>query len=552
MAEKGYSLAVVIKAVDHLSGPLKAMMSKVSAQTSSLRAGLGALSNRAGLPILANRFGQVATAAGALGKRVALVGAGLAAMGAVAGGALGALALSFSNDAGAVDDLAQQTGIGREALQEWNYAAQNTGVSVEEMTSGVQAFAKNIGLAALGTGRAKDVLEGLGVSLKNADGTARSTQDVFATVADKLQLIKDPAKQAAVASRLFGGAGVKLLPMLKGGSAGLADFAARARELGVVISSDGVKSADDFGDTLLDLQLAFKGVRNSIASAVLPVFTKLMTKLTDLVVKYRPQIEAFAQNFAAELPGRLESLCGFFGDLYDGIQPVLAAGGWLVDTFGGANVALTAVGLMIAATVVPAMVGLATSVYGLGAALLTTPVGWFLIAVAAIAGLAYVIYKNWDGIAAFFVDKWTAIKAAFSDGILNGMVKVWTSLNPTTLMLEGFNGLIKYLTGWDIAAILRQKVAAAVTAIQDALPDWAKTQLGIGGVAVVGTGAAATPVGQRAAAIGQQAAKAAAGQSPEVLVRVDMSNLPAGTKVQTQGSKGAQFDTNLGYAMARP
>lgn len=552
MAEKGYSLAVVIKAVDHLSGPLRSMMGKVSAQTAGLRAGLSSLGNRSGLPILANRFGQVASAAGALAGRVAQVGAGLAAMGGAAAGVLAGLAMSFSEDAGAVDDLAQQTGIGREALQEWNYAAQNTGVSVEEMTSGVQAFAKNIGLAALGTGRAKDVLEGLGVELKNADGSARSTQDVFGTVADKLQQIKDPAKQAAVASRLFGGAGVKLLPMLKGGSAGLAEFADRARELGVVISSAGVKSADDFGDTLLDLQLSFKGVRNSIAGAVLPAFTQLMAKLTELVVKYRPQIEAFAQNFAAELPGRLETLCGFFGDLYDGIQPVLTAGGWLVDTFGGANVALTAIGLMIAATVVPAMIGLTTSVYGLGAALLTTPVGWFLIAVAAIAGLAYVIYKNWDGIAAFFVEKWARVKAAFSDGIINGIWTMWKEYNPVTLMMEGFNGLIKYLTGWDIAAILRAKVTAAVAAIQDALPDWAKAQLGIGGVSVVGTAGAGTPVGQRAAAIGQQAARAATGQSPEVLVKVDMSNLPAGTKVQTQGSKGAQFDTNLGYAMARP
>ncbi|MDT4858929.1 hypothetical protein FQZ97_934210 [compost metagenome] len=88
------------------------------------------------------------------------------------------------------------------------------------------------------------------------------------------------------------------------------------------------------------------------------------------------------------------------------------------------------------------------------------------------------------------------------------------------------------------------------------MPDWAKSLLGIEGasVTVSGTAAAATPLGERAAAIGTQAAQAAGGtaQPQEVLVRVDMNNLPAGSKVQTQGSKGAQFDTNIGYSMVAP
>lgn len=527
MAEKGYSLAVVIKAVDQLSGPLRSIMGKVRSQTSKLRDGLSSLSNRSGLPILANRFGKVASAAGVLGKRVAAIGAGFAAMATVAGGALFGLTKSFADDAGAVDDLANQTGIGREALQEWNYAAQQTGVTTEEMTASVQAFSKNIGLAALGTGKAKDVLNGLGVSLKNADGSARSTEIVFADVADKLQRIKDPAKQAAVATRLFGGAGVKLLPMLKNGSGGLADFAKRARELGVVISSDSVKAADNFGDGLLDMQLALTGVRNSIGAAVIPAFTALISKLTDLIVKYRPQIEAFAQNFAAELPGRIEQITKFLGDLYDGIQPVIKAIGAMADVFGGANLVLAAVGTMIAATVVPALMTLTTAFYGLGVAILTTPIGWIIGAIAILAGAAYLIYDNWEGISGFFKELWGGV-------------------------VETFDGVIAYLTSWDIAGTLKRKIAGAVSAIQSVLPDWAKDQLGIGGAVTVTTAGGGSPVGQRAAAIGQQAAAQAKGQPQEVMVRVDMNNLPSGTRVQTQGSKGAQFDTNLGYAMARP
>ena len=551
MAEKQYPLAVVVKAVDQLTGPLRTMLGKVRAATGGIGSRLRALADKGGLPILAERFRGVASAAGELAGRVALLGAGIVSMATLAGGALIGLGMSFADTTGAIGDLAEQTGATRERIQELNYAATLTGATTEDVASGLQSFSKNIGLAAMGTGRAKDVLEGFGIALKNNRGQMRSTDELLADVADKLQRVKDPATRAAAASRLFGGAGAKLLPMLKEGSQGLANFSAEARRLGLVIDDASVRAGEEFGDALDRLKLSFTGVRNTIGSAVIPALTDLVGKLTELVVKYQPQIQAFAENFAAELPGRIETLIGFMGDLADGIQPVLDAIGWLSDTFGGANVALTAIGTAITAFLLPPLISLTTAIYGLGAALLATPVGWFIAAVAAIAGLAYVVYDSWDDIVSFFEEKWAGVEAAFSDGIINGITKLWLEYNPVTLMMEAFNGLIKYLTGWDLAAILRQKITAAVEAIRNALPDWAKDLLGIDGASVTGTAAAATPIGQRAAQIGQQAAQAATGrqQPQEVLVRVDMNNLPAGTRVQTEGSQGAKFDTNLGYQM---
>lgn len=557
MAGKQFPLNVVIKAIDQLSGPLRAMTGKVKSLTGGIGANLRTLADKGGLPVLAERFRGVASAAGELAGKVALLGAGIVSMATLAGGALFSLGMAFSEDAGKFDDLANQTGISRKALQEWDYAAQQTGVTSEELTSSLQAYAKNIGLAARGTGKAKDVLDGLGVSYKTAAGRAKPLSEVLPAIADKLQKIKDPATQAAAASRIFGGAGVKLLPMLKNGSSGLQEFADRAQKLGLVLSDDAIAAGDEFGDTLLDLQLTMKGLRNTIGAAVVPAFTDLINKLIEIVVKYRPQIEAFAASFAAELPGRIETLVGFLGDLYDGIQPVVQAIGWLADTFGGANVVLTAAGTLIGGFLLSSIISLTTAVYSLGAALLATPVGWFLGAIAAIAAAAYIVYDNWDNIVSFFEEKWAGVKAAFSDGIINGMVKLWLEYNPATLMMEGFNGLIKYLTGWDLAAVLRGKMIDAVNAIRNSLPSWAKELLGIdaplGAGATGGTGAGATPLGQRAAEIGTQAARNLPGApQQEVLVRVEMPNLPPGARVQTEGRQGAQFDTNLGYQMPKP
>jgi phage-related protein len=50
----------------------------------------------------------------------------------------------------------------------------------------------------------------------------------------------------------------------------------------------------------------------------------------------------------------------------------------------------------------------------LGRALLTNPIG---LAITAIAVAAYLIYKNWTPIKAFFIDLWNGVKTAFNSGV---------------------------------------------------------------------------------------------------------------------------------------
>ncbi len=66
----------------------------------------------------------------------------------------------------------------------------------------------------------------------------------------------------------------------------------------------------------------------------------------------------------------------------------------------------------------------------LGVALLTTPVGWFVLAIAAIAGAAYLIYKNWSAISGFFSGVWGSVKtqaAAAWTSIKASLTGLWSS-----------------------------------------------------------------------------------------------------------------------------
>lgn len=582
MADKGYGLSVIIGAVDRLTAPLRGMLGKVQA----ISAGISKSLDRAGLPIFTNSLKNVGSALGGVGSAVGQSRDRLLGLGATLGitsAALGLFVNGYADATGAIGDTAERTGISRERFQELGFAAKLTGSSSEVLAGALQKMNINVGAAAKGSKELTDMFSGLGIKLKNTDGSLKSTDEQFAMFVDRISKIKNPSLQAQAAVKIFGKSATELLPLIRGGSAGLKEMSDEARRLGIVLSDDAVRDGEAFGDILDTLKFSISGVGNIIGTALVPELSKMSTWLTETIVKYRPQIEAFATCFAKNLPGNIQKIIAFLGDLYEGIQPVINAVGWLSDTFGGANVIFAALGAYIGGGLVMSILNLAVAFKGLGFAIAATPVGWFLAAVFAIGFAATVIYKSWDNIVAFFEEKWAGVKAAFSDGIINGIVKVWQEYNPATLIMEALNGLVKYMTGWDLSAILGEKIKEAVSAMKSAIPDWAAKLLGIevtGGAGDAGTdgadGSEAAPanmptaqahesgaaspgserdladIGRRAAQVGNDSAKIVQTQQQpsEVRVKVDFANTPPGTKVKTEGSQGAKFDTDLGYSMA--
>lgn len=134
----------------------------------------------------------------------------------------------------------------------------------------------------------------------------------------------------------------------------------------------------------------------------------------------------------------------------------------------------------------------------LGLLMLTNPIG---LIIAGVAILAKVVYDNWDRIVSFFIEKVDAVKAAFDEGLLNGVFKLLAEFNPFTLAIEGMQGLVAYVmellgvpeeiveafrefdlfeTGaellkglWDgMASLVPQMVAAISEKLSGIVPDW--------------------------------------------------------------------------------
>lgn len=70
--------------------------------------------------------------------------------------------------------------------------------------------------------------------------------------------------------------------------------------------------------------------------------------------------------------------------------------------------------------------------------------------VVALAGAAYLIYRNWDQVKQYFASSWSEIRTGFSAGI-GGILTVLANFSPIGLIYQAFAGVLSYL-GVDLPA----------------------------------------------------------------------------------------------------
>lgn len=152
--------------------------------------------------------------------------------------------------ASSLGEVAQQLGVTTDALQEYRYAATQAGLAQEEIDLALQQLTRRIGEAANGTKAQAEAFETLGVSVRDPQGNIIQTGDAIPIIAEALQKVENPAQRAALLIDLFGKSGQKLEPLLSGGAKGVNNLRDAARELGLVLSSKQIQSADDAADKL--------------------------------------------------------------------------------------------------------------------------------------------------------------------------------------------------------------------------------------------------------------------------------------------------------------
>lgn len=363
-----------------------------------------------GMQTVEKRLKSLGTNFTAIGKKITAGGAGLIAAGSALGAPLLAAAVSFSNFGSQLDDMSQRTGASVETLSELSYAFKQSGLDSETLEASLKKMNKGIGDLANGEKGAVDSFNALGLSMSDLKG--KSPDQQFELIISKLGSLKSITEQTTAVNAIFGKSGADLIPLI----GNIEELRQKARDLGLVMSTEDAQAAAALGDAMDNVGAASQSLINKIGAALAPT----LIDLADKTMKYAKA----AGDWIAKNRGLIVTV----GAVAVGI---VAVGGAVL----GLGAAFTVAGTAMTGTL--AVLGAIGTVLSA----ILSPVG---LVVTAIAGIGYVIVTQTDvGKAAFssLADSVsgivTPIRAAFG-GIMDAISAGDLAL-AGEIAMQGFN-----------------------------------------------------------------------------------------------------------------
>jgi len=249
------------------------------------------------------------------------------------GGVATALTLVTKQSYDYIDALGKtslRTGIAVENLQAYIIAAQESGSTTEEATKGFEKFARSIGDAERGLKTQQDIFNGLGVSIRNVDGTMRSTEEILKDTAEGINNLGSEAEKATVLANLFGRAGLKFSEIFRGGAAGLDAFTLKAAQLGIILDSEIVDNVQQFNDSFNILTNQFNSFKNNILGAFAPVLLAVTEDLSSFfgvaddgqedIEDIRKEFKALGESIAKDVVEGIATTIQSVGELILSVQ----------------------------------------------------------------------------------------------------------------------------------------------------------------------------------------------------------------------------------------
>jgi hypothetical protein len=240
---------------------------------------------------------QLTTSASGLSAGLAGL-AGPAALAATVVAGIGAAAIAVTSklfdmskaaaDFGsAVFDASQKTGLSAETLSALKVAAEQSGSSFEGVTNAVAKFNVLLGNAANGNEKAEKILKQYGI-------TATDTQGALEQAITAVAGMTSSSEQAAAAGALFKDRTGEILPVIKSFDGDLPGLIDKLRDLGVLMSDEDAKAADEFGDQMDTLNAQLDAVYRTIGFQVMPTFLKFANALSSWLSENKHLVRAWA------------------------------------------------------------------------------------------------------------------------------------------------------------------------------------------------------------------------------------------------------------------
>ena len=205
---------------------------------------------------------------------LAIGGAATAVVAAVTSaiGALGAYFASAVGDLDELGDMAKNTNTSVAFLQEFGYAAEQTGSSVEAARASVQGLSRMMGEAMNGVGKGAKIFEKFGISVKDANGNMRDTGDVIGQIQAKMSKMT-AQQQGSFLSKM--GIDASMRQVLSLTAEDFEKLTAAANEWGTN-TEEQADAASAIDNRFKDLRFGLQQFRTMIGLSLIPTMDRLI------------------------------------------------------------------------------------------------------------------------------------------------------------------------------------------------------------------------------------------------------------------------------------
>lgn len=167
---------------------------------------------------------------------------------------------------GQMVDLSQKFGISTSSVQKFNYAAEQSGISVETALGSYQKMNVAISKAMHGDEKSLAAFESMGISID--DLKSKSPEQIFMMIGDAVNSMPHTPDMLVNMMKLLGKGASDVIPMFR---AGLAGMFQDAEEGNMIVSDDDLKKIEEVGDEFAKIWLIIKAGGATVIGGLLDV-----------------------------------------------------------------------------------------------------------------------------------------------------------------------------------------------------------------------------------------------------------------------------------------
>lgn len=291
-----------------------------------------------------------------VGQRFVMIGTAMPGLGTTALAPLKSMADGAASLGDKLHKMSIRTGVSVESLSQLQFAAEQSGTTIDSLSDGLFRMQRRIGNAALETGPAVRALKALGLEAKSL--SELSTEEQFEAVLGALDRERGLSGKAVADQygfEIFGDNVKALVPMLEVSRSGIAQLRQEADSLGKTFSGSAASLAASYTDSVNKAQTAKKALSDTIGVRLLPTLIKFNDRLTDAYkrlqdwVKLNPELIRSYARIAVGVTLAGTAIAGL-GVLFLASSVVMAK---LLVVIGLVGASIHALGVVVSALVSP-------------------------------------------------------------------------------------------------------------------------------------------------------------------------------------------------------